>query len=120
MAEMIDRAIDRSHMGLNSVFHDLLLRRVYMIAVVAQVLDAFSTAAGLRLGLAERNPFTLSVLQIYGIPGLLLQKILVGGLLLAAMAKLPRRVAVATVGITTLVTAYAVCANLVALVLAAR
>jgi Domain of unknown function (DUF5658) len=117
---MIDRALDRGQAGLAAVFHDLLLRRVYLAAVVAQVLDAFSTAAGLRVGLDERNPFTLSVLHIYGIPGLLLQKVLVGGLLLAAMAKLPRRAAVATVGLTTLVTAYAVGANLVALVLAAR
>jgi hypothetical protein len=117
---MLDRAISPRREGLSSLFHDLLLRRVYLVAVVAQVLDAFSTAAGLRVGLDERNPFTLSVLHIYGIPGLLLQKILVAGLLLAAMAKLPRRVAVATVGLTTAVTAYAVCANLVALVLAAR
>jgi hypothetical protein len=117
---MLDRAISRSHSGLNVVFRDLLLRRVYLVAVVAQVLDAFSTAAGLRLGLAERNPFTLSVLRVYGIPGLLLQKVLVAGLLLAAMAKLPRRLAVLTVGLTTLVTCYAVCANLVSLVAASR
>jgi hypothetical protein len=117
---MIDRAVAKSQAGVVFVFRDLLLRRVYIVAVVAQVLDAFSTAAGLRLGLDERNPFTLSVLRVYGVPGLLLQKILVAGLLLAAMAKLPRRVAVAMVALTTTVTAYAVCTNLVSLVLAAR
>ncbi|HZS13939.1 MAG TPA: DUF5658 family protein [Candidatus Dormibacteraeota bacterium] len=117
---MIDRAIAKSQAGVSSVFRDLLLRRVYIVAVVAQVLDAFSTAAGLRLGLDERNPFTVSVLRVYGIPGLLLQKVLVGGLLLAAMAKLPRRAAVTTVALTTAVTAYAVCANLVSLVAASR
>ena len=112
--------MDRSQAGLNAVFQDLQLRRVYLIAIVAQVLDAFSTAAGLRVGLDERNPFTLSVLHVYGVSGLLLQKVLVAGLVLAAMAKLPRRVAVTTVGVTTLVTTFAVGANLVALVLAAR
>ena len=117
---MIDRAITKSQPGVSLVFHDLLLRRVYMIAIVAQVLDAFSTAAGLRLGLDERNPFTLSVLRIYGVPGLLLQKTLVAGLLLAAMAKLPRRLAVGTVALTTVVTAYAVCANLVSVLVAAH
>jgi hypothetical protein len=117
---MIDRAISRSQAGVSLVFRDLRLRRVYLIAVVTQVLDAFSTAAGLRLGLDERNPFTVSVLRVYGVPGLLLQKVLVAGLLLAAMAKLPRRVAVATVALTTAVTCYAVGANLLALVGAAR
>jgi len=117
---MMDRAIAKSQAGVSFVFQDLLLRRVYIIAVVAQVLDAFSTAAGLRLGLDERNPFTLSVLHVYGVPGLLLQKTLVAGLLLAAMAKLPRRLAVATVALTTVVTAYAVCANLVSLLLVGR
>lgn len=117
---MIDRAVSSGHAGLSVVFRDLQLRRVYLVAVVAQVLDAFSTAAGLRLGLDERNPFTLSVLHVYGIPGLLLQKVLVAGLLLAAMAKLPRRLAVVTVGLTTLVTCYAVGANLVSLVTASR
>ena len=117
---MIDRAIAKSQEGVSFVFRDLLLRRVLVVAVVAQVLDAFSTAAGLRLGLDERNPFTVSVLRVYGIPGLLLQKVLVAGLLLAAMAKLPRRAAVATVLVTTAATAYAVCANLVSLVGAAH
>lgn len=100
-------------MGVSVVFRDLLLRRVYIVALVMQVLDAFSTAAGLRLGLDERNPFTVSVLLHFGVPGLLLQKVLVGCLLLAAMAKLPRRLAVFTVVTTTMVTAYAVAANLV-------
>lgn len=117
---MIDRAISRSQAGVAFVLRDLGLRRVYLIAVVVQVLDAFSTAAGLRLGLDERNPFTVSVLRVYGIPGLLLQKVLVAGLLLAAMAKLPRKVAVLTVGLTTLVTCYAVYANLISLVAASR
>ncbi len=117
---MLDRALSRSQAGVGVVFRDLLLRRVYIVAVVAQVLDAFSTSAGLRLGLDERNPFTVSVLRVYGIPGLLLQKVLVAGLLLAAMAKLPRRVAVLTVGLTTAVTAYAVVANLASLLAAAR
>jgi Domain of unknown function (DUF5658) len=101
---------------LASVFRDLLLRRVFVAALVAQLLDALSTAAGLSLGLPERNPFTVSVLHAYGVAGLLLQKVLVAGLLLAAMAKLPRRVAVAAVGLTTAVTAFAVCANLTAVV----
>ena len=117
---MIDRAISRGQAGVSFVFRDLHLRRVYMLAVVVQVLDAFSTAAGLRLGLDERNPFTVSVLRVYGIPGQLLQKVLVAGLLLAAMAKLPRRVAVITVGATTAVTCYAVGANLLALVAASH
>ncbi|HXA28756.1 MAG TPA: DUF5658 family protein [Candidatus Angelobacter sp.] len=117
---MIDRAIAKSQPGVSNVLRDLLLRRVYVAAVIAQVLDAFSTAAGLRLGLDERNPFTVSVLHVYGIPGLLLQKVLVAGLLLAAMAKLPRRLAVTTVVLTTAVTAYAVCANLVSLIGAAH
>jgi len=117
---MIDRAISRSQAGVSVVFRDLHLRRVYLVAVVAQVLDAFSTAAGLKLGLDERNPFTVSVLRVYGVPGLLLQKVLVAGLLLAAMAKLPRRLAVLTVALTTLVTCYAVGANLVSLVAASR
>ena len=103
-------------MGVAVVFRDLLLRRVYIAAVVFQVLDAFSTAAGLRMGLDERNPFTVSVLRSFGVPGLLLQKVLVVGLFLAAMAKLPRRLAVVTVGATTAVTVYAVAANLLAVV----
>jgi hypothetical protein len=101
---------------LAAIFRDLLLRRVFMAALVAQLLDALSTAAGLSLGLAERNPFTVSVLHAYGVAGLLLQKVLVVGLLLAAMAKLPRRVAVTAVGITTVVTAFAVFSNLTAVV----
>jgi hypothetical protein len=117
---MIDRAVAKSQAGVSFVLHDLLLRRVYMVAVVAQVLDALSTAGGLRVGLDERNPFTVSVLRVYGIPGLLLQKALVAGLLLAAMAKLPRRAAVTTVLLTTAVTAFAVCANLASLVTASR
>jgi hypothetical protein len=117
---MIDRAMAKRQAGVSAVFRDLLLRRVYVVAVVAQVLDAFSTAAGLHVGLDERNPFTVSVLRAYGTPGLLLQKVLVVGLLLAAMARLPRRVAAATVMLTTAVTAYAVCANLVSLVAVAR
>ena len=84
------------------------------------MLDALSTAAGLHVGLDERNPFTVSVLRLYGIPGLLLQKALVAGLLLAAMARLPRRTAVATVMLTTAVTAYAVAANLASLLAVAR
>jgi hypothetical protein len=62
----------------------------------------------------------VSVLQAYGVPGLLLQKLLVVSLLLAAMAKLPRRLAVAAVVFTTAVTTFAVCANLTALVAAVR
>jgi hypothetical protein len=107
-------------MPVGDLFRDLLLRRVYIAAVVFQVLDAFSTAAGLRMGLDERNPFTVSVLRSFGVPGLLLQKVLVVSLLLAAMAKLPRRMAVATVVITTAVTAYAVFANLAAVVATAH
>lgn len=117
---MIDRVLAKSQAGMSVVFRDLGLRRIYVVAVVTQVLDAFSTAAGLRLGLDERNPFTVSVLRVYGVPGLLLQKVLVAGLLLAAMAKLPRRLAVPTVALTTLVTCYAVGANLVSLVVASR
>jgi hypothetical protein len=117
---MIDRAIRDGRVGLAYMLRDLLLRRVYVVAVVAQVLDAFSTAAGLRVGLDERNPFTVSVLHAYGVPGLLLQKALVCGLLLAAMAKLPRRLAVLTVVVTTLLTTFAVCSNLTALVAAVR
>lgn len=117
---MLDRALSRGQEGVGFVLRDLLLRRVYIVAVVAQVLDAFSTAAGLRLGLDERNPFTVSVLRVYGVPGLLLQKVLVVALLLAAMAKLPRRLAVLTVGLTTAVTCYAVVANLVSLLTTAR
>jgi hypothetical protein len=117
---MIDRAFTTGPTGLTLVLRDLLLRRVYAAAVVAQVLDAFSTAAGLHVGLDERNPFTVSVIHAYGVSGLLLQKALVAGLLLAAMAKLPRRMAVATVVMTTVVTAFAVCANLTAMVAVGR
>jgi hypothetical protein len=110
------RVVPTRPLPLAGVFRDLLLRRVFVAALVAQLLDALSTAAGLSVGLDERNPFTVSVLRAYGVSGLLLQKVLVVGLLLAAMAKLPRRAAVVAVGATTAVTAFAVCANHTAVV----
>jgi uncharacterized protein DUF5658 len=115
---MIDRAISGEDSGVGRVLRDLLLRRVLVVATVAQLLDAFTTAAGLRLGLSERNPFTVSVLRAYGSAGLLLQKLLVVCLLLAAMAKLPRRVAVVSVCSVTLVTAVVVVANMTGLLTA--
>lgn len=120
---MIDRAISRSSArdsAVSRVLRDRRLRQVLLVAVVVQLLDAFTTAAGLHVGLSERNPFTVSVLHVYGSAGLLLQKVLVDCLLLSAMAKLPRRTAVLTVGIVTTVTAVVVVANLVGLVTAAR
>ncbi len=117
---MIDRAISsRDTSGVGRVVHDRTLRRVLLVAVVVQLLDAFTTAAGLHLGLSERNPVTVSVLRAYGSAGLLLQKIMVDCLLLLAMAKLPRRVAAVSVGVVTAVTAVVVGANIVGL-LAAR
>ena len=115
---MIGLAPSSTQSRVAVVFHDLLLRRVFVVALVAQVLDAFSTAAGLAVGLSERNPFTVSVLHAYGVAGLLLQKTLVVGLLLAAMAKLPRRAAVVAVCLTSVVTAFAVWSNLTAMVAA--
>ena len=111
---MIDRAISkqREDSTVARVLRDLLLRRVLVAAAVAQLLDAFTTAAGLSLGMSERNPFTVSVLRAYGVAGLLLQKVLVVGLLLAAMAKLPRRVAVISVCAVTVLTAVVVGDNL--------
>jgi len=110
---MIDRAIStREESGVSRVLRDLQLRRVLMVAVVLQLLDAFTTAAGLHIGMSERNPFTVSVLRAYGSAGLLLQKVMVACLLLVAMSKLPRRTAVVCVGMVTLVTAAVVCANL--------
>jgi len=116
---MIDRAINANESTVARVLRDLTLRRVLTVAAVVQLLDAFSTAAGLRLGLTERNPFTVSVLRAYGSAGLLLQKLLVVCLLLAAMAKLPRRMAIVSVYLVTVVTAVVVCLNLTGL-LAAR
>jgi hypothetical protein len=116
---MIDRAIARPRLSVSLVLRDLLLRRVWVVAVVVQLLDAFTTAAGLRLGLSERNPFTALVLRADGPAGLLLQKLLIDGVLLVAMAKLPRRTAVLSVGLVTTVTAVVVGGNLAGL-LAAR
>jgi hypothetical protein len=113
---MIDRAISRGQADVGTVLRDLTLRRVLLVAVVVQLLDAFTTAAGLHLGLSERNPFTVSVLQAYGNPGLLLQKVMVACLLLAAMAKLPRRTGVVCVGLVTAATSVVVCTNLAGLV----
>jgi len=112
---MIDRAIVARQGRVEEVLKDLLLRRIFLVAVVVQLLDAFTTAAGLHLGLGERNPFTLSVLQAYGSAGLLLQKVLVDCLLLTAMARLPRRVSVVSVLAVTAVTGLVVTANLVGL-----
>src|SRR5579859_1127408 len=115
---MIDRAISREDSSVAAVLRDLLLRRVLLVAVVTQLLDAFTTAAGLHVGMSERNPFTVSVLQAYGSAGLLLQKVVVACLLLAATAKLPRRTAVLSVCLVTAVTAVVVCANLTGLLTA--
>jgi len=115
---MIDRAITRETGGVALVLRDLLLRRVWVVAVVVQLLDAFTTAAGLHIGLPERNPFTVSVLRAYGSAGLLLQKLLVDCLLLAAMAKMSRRAAVATVCLVSGVTGAVVAANLAGLLTA--
>jgi hypothetical protein len=117
---MVDRAILGAQGGFAAVFRDLLLRRVWLVAAVIQLLDAFTTAAGLHLGLPERNPLTVGVLRAYGSGGLLLQKIVVVGLLLEAMAKLPRRAAVLSVCVVSAVTGAVVCANLVGLVATAR
>lgn len=113
---MIDRAITGETHGVALVFRDLLLRRVWVVAVVVQLLDAFTTAAGLHIGLPERNPFTVSVLRAYGSAGLLLQKVLVDCILLAAMAKLSRRAAVAAVSLVSAVTGAVVVANMLGLV----
>jgi hypothetical protein len=112
---MIDRAISRGELDVAGVLRDLTLRRVLLVAVVVQLLDAFTTAAGLHVGLSERNPFTVSVLRAYGVPGLLLQKVLVDCALLAAMVRLPRRAAVASIVVVTVVTAVVVGANLLGL-----
>jgi Domain of unknown function (DUF5658) len=97
---------------------DVPLRRLFVVAAVVQLLDAFTTAAGLHVGLDERNPFTVSVLRAYGSAGLLLQKLLVDGLLLMAMARLPRRVAMASVAVVTAITGVVVAANLAGLLTA--
>jgi hypothetical protein len=102
------------------VFQDLVLRRAFIVVLVASVLDALSTAAGLAVGLDERNPFTVSVLHAYGVAGLLLQKTLVVLLLLAAMAKLPRRAAVVAACLTSAVTTFAVWSNLAAVAAVVR
>jgi uncharacterized protein DUF5658 len=115
---MIDRAIGGGNSRVGEVLRDLTLRRVFVVAVVVQLLDALSTAAGLRVGLPERNPFTLSVLQAYGPAGLLLQKVVVDCLLLSAMARLPRRTSMIAVLAVTGVTAAVVLANLAGLVTA--
>ena len=115
---MIDRAIGADSSNVSRVLRDQQLRRVLLIAVVTQLLDAFTTAAGLHVGLSERNPFTVSILRAYGSAGLLLQKVMVDCLLLAAMAKLPRRTALLAVGLVTLVTAVVVGANLLGLLAA--
>jgi hypothetical protein len=115
---MIDRAISQTNSGVTRVLHDYQLRRVLLVAVVVQLLDAFTTAAGLHVGMSERNPFTVSVLRAYGSAGLLLQKTMVDCLLLAAMAKLPRRLAMLSVGVVTVVTATVVCTNLAGLLTA--
>lgn len=117
---MIDRAIGADSSNVSRVLRDHQLRRVLLIAVVTQLLDAFTTAAGLHVGLTERNPFTVSILRAYGSAGLLLQKVMVDCMLLAAMAKLPRRAALLAVGLVTLVTAVVVGANLLGLVAAVR
>jgi hypothetical protein len=117
---MIDRAIatPARDSAVTAVLRDRTLRRLLLVASVAQLLDAFTTAAGLHLGMYERNPFTVSVLQAYGSAGLLLQKVLVCCVLLAAMAKLPRRAATVTVSLVTVVTAAVVSANLLVLLTA--
>jgi len=113
--QAVDRVMERGGQRVTLVLRDLLLRRVWVVAVVVQLLDAFTTAAGLHIGLAERNPFTMSVLRAYGSAGLLLQKLAIDCMLLAAMAKLPRRAAVLSVSLVTAVTALVVGANLVGL-----
>lgn len=114
---MIDRAIaaPAHESAVSAVLRDRILRRLLLVASVAQLLDALSTAAGLHLGMSERNPFTVSVLQAYGSAGLLLQKLLVCCVLLAAMAKLPRRAAMLMVCLVTAVTAFVVSANILGL-----
>jgi hypothetical protein len=115
---MIDGAMMGEKTGVTRVLQDYQLRRVLLVAVVVQMLDAFTTAAGLAVGLSERNPFTVSVLRAYGSSGLLLQKVMVACLLLAAMAKLPRRISVLSVGVVTAITATVVCTNLAGLLTA--
>ena len=115
---MIDRAMVGEKSGIARVLRDFQLRRVLLVAVVVQILDAFTTAAGLHLGMSERNPFTVSVLHAYGVAGLLLQKLMVACLLLAAMGKLPRRISVLSVSVVTTVTATVVCTNLAGLLTA--
>jgi hypothetical protein len=112
---MLDIAARGGNARVGEVLRDLTLRRVFVVAVVVQLLDALSTAAGLRVGLPERNPFTLSVLRAYGSAGLLLQKVLVDCLLLSAMARLPRRTATIAVLAVTGVTGAVVLANLAGL-----
>lgn len=115
---MIDATLQQGGRRAAMVLRDRLLRRAWLVAVVVQLLDAFTTAAGLHIGLPERNPFTVSVLRIYGSAGLLLQKAVIDCMLLAAMAKLPRRTALLSVGLVTAVTALVVGANLLGLLAA--
>lgn len=103
-------------LGVGEILEDLLLRRVFVTAVVVQLLDALSTAAGVSKGLPERNPVTVSLMTSYGRLGLLVPKVLVAGLLLMCLAKLPRRAAVATVMVATALTGYVVGENLASLV----
>jgi hypothetical protein len=68
--------------SLRSAFQDAVRKRPFSLvgsalliaAAVANVLDATTTAIGLRAGLAESNPMTIMLLHTYGVAGFAAEK----------------------------------------------
>lgn len=99
---------------------DVVFRFVLLAYALFSLLDWMTTSTALEVGGRERNPIAASLYAQYGSAGLLLFKVLVVGVIVAVLVRIPRRimsqrVAVWVATAFVVVTAVAVLGNIHAL-----
>jgi len=76
---------------LRSLATDSVAWYLAVVVVLSQVVDALSTLLALAINLPEANPLSAAVIQRWGVPGLLGEKVVIASVVVWNMARLRGR-----------------------------